>query len=334
MTQTRFSSIIRTILLTAILLLLAVSTASAQVVSSIVVTNVDSSEFPDVTITFRATEEGGGPVGDLSSLTITENGTAIEGTSLGTIAAGVELIFAIDANESINARDGDPLSRREKVRDVLNLYADGYMAEGPDLVSVVVPVDDEHPNGELLRDGIFVNELKNAANFYEPDFDGAVDVEALLNKALAVAEENQGDGRSQVIILFSDGALEDTNVNFDAITARASEQNVAISVAILGARADDNEIGNMEALAIPTGGSWIHMPQIEAVEPLLAQATAHREQNQVTYRSRANSSGSQAVSLNLGGTSVEAAFDVAVEPADVTILLDNSNPHHPRSRRR
>ena len=73
------------------------------------------------------------------------------------------------------------------------------MAEGPDLVSVVVPVDDEHPNGELLRDGIFVNELKNAANFYTPDFDGAIDVQALLTNALSVAAETQSEGRAQQV---------------------------------------------------------------------------------------------------------------------------------------
>ncbi|MCB0026861.1 MAG: hypothetical protein KDE28_03075, partial [Anaerolineales bacterium] len=168
MTQTRFSLIARALLLSAALLLLAVGTASAQVVTQLVVSDVDTSAFPDITVTFRAALEGGGSATDLSSLALTENGEAIDGFTLASIEAGTEVIFAIDANESISTRDGGSLSRREKVRDVLNLFADEYMAEGSDLVSVIVPVDDEHPNGELLRNGIFINELKNAANFYTP----------------------------------------------------------------------------------------------------------------------------------------------------------------------
>ena len=326
MTQTRFSLIARALLLSAALLLLAVGTASAQVVTQLVVSDVDTSAFPDITVTFRAALEGGGSATDLSSLALTENGEAIDGFTLASIEAGTEVIFAIDANESISTRDGGSLSRREKVRDVLNLFADEYMAEGSDLVSVIVPVDDEHPNGELLRNGIFINELKNAANFYTPDIDGGIDLDDVLNRALAVAAENAVAGRSQAIVLFSDGALEDVTLSAEAIVAQAQAQNVPIFVAILGARADDNEIANMEALTAPTGGTWVHMPDVAEVAPLLTLVIANRTQNQVTYRSLVNSSGGHQIALSLGGVTSEAQFEITVEPAAVTVLLDNSTP--------
>ncbi|MCB0017833.1 MAG: hypothetical protein KDE09_08585, partial [Anaerolineales bacterium] len=326
MTQTRFSLIARALLLSAALLLLAVGTASAQVVTQLVVSDVDTSAFPDITVTFRAALEGGGSATDLSSLALTENGEAIDGFTLASIEAGTEVIFAIDANESISTRDGGSLSRREKVRDVLNLFADEYMAEGSDLVSVIVPVDDEHPNGELLRNGIFINELKNAANFYTPDIDGGIDLDDVLNRALAVAAENAAAGRSQAIVLFSDGALEDVTLSAETIVAQAQAQNVPIFVAILGARADDNEIANMEALTAPTGGTWVHMPDVAEVAPLLTLVIANRTQNQVTYRSLVNSSGGHQIALSLGGVTSEAQFEITVEPAAVTVLLDNSTP--------
>ena len=326
MIQTRTASIARTIFLTALLLLLTVATASAQVASQLVISEVDAAAFPDVTVTFRATDANGAPFADFSSLSVSENGRTIEGAALGTVVAGAEIIFAIDANESINDRDGDTVSRRDKVRDAMIFFSDNFMVEGPDFVSIVVPVDADHPNGELLRDGIFVNEVKNEVNFYEPDFDGAVDVAAVLTKALDVAAENQADGRAQTIILFSDGALEGVDLDTAAIVDRAQAQNVAIFVAILGARADDNEIANMEALTGPTGGNWVHMPEVAAIEPLFGQATAGREQSQVTYRSQANSSGPQEITLSLGGVTAAGAFDVVVEPAGVTVLLDNSAP--------
>ena len=88
MTQTRFSLIARALLLSAALLLLAVGTASAQVVTQLVVSDVDTSAFPDITVTFRAALEGGGSATDLSSLALTENGEAIDGFPLVSIEAG------------------------------------------------------------------------------------------------------------------------------------------------------------------------------------------------------------------------------------------------------
>ncbi|MCB0028669.1 MAG: hypothetical protein KDE28_12220, partial [Anaerolineales bacterium] len=93
---------------------------------------------------------------------------------------------------------------------------------------------------------------------------------------------------------------------------------VPIFVAILGARADDNEIANMEALTAPTGGTWVHMPDVAEVAPLLTLVIANRTQNQVTYRSLVNSSGGHQIALSLGGVTSEAQFEITVEPAAVT----------------
>ena len=44
-------------------------------------------------------------------------------------AAGVDLVLVINANDTIDERDGTSSSRADKVREAINLYADQFMDE-------------------------------------------------------------------------------------------------------------------------------------------------------------------------------------------------------------
>lgn len=292
------------------------------------VTQVDSAEFPEITVRIAAADAQNNLVADLSGLTVSENGEAIADFETNQTAVGIELIFVIDANTVIEQVDlGSTLTRREIVRDSIIGYANNVMdGDGQDdIVTIVVP---DGEGGRFLEqpDMTFPNEVINAINFYESGELADTPLNAMLELALDKTEENQADGRYQAIVLFTDGAQLNTQLDYPALTERAQTAGVNVFGVILGASADQNEIANVTQLTDPTGGSYVHMPETAAATALYEGINQRAVQTEIVYRSPAGESGSRQIAVTLGDASAEASYDLTLEPAAVTILLDNSQP--------
>ena len=150
-------------------LLVSPVVAQVEVGNHLRITHIDTAEFPEVTVRISATDSENNLVGDLSSLAVSENGTAITQFDKKQVAVGTDLIFVIDANTTIEQVDeGSTLTRREKVRDSIIDYANTVMDDSgqDDIVNIVVPEGD---GGQFLdqEDMTFPNEVINAINFYE-----------------------------------------------------------------------------------------------------------------------------------------------------------------------
>jgi len=311
-------------------LFLLVSPTSAQEEEGtrLRITQVDTADFPDITVRIAAADAENNLVSDLSGLAVSENGETIADFETNQVAVGMELIFVIDANTVIEQVDlGSTLTRREKVRDSINDYANNIMdGDGQDdIVSIVVP---DGEGGRFLEapDMTFPNEVINAINFYESGQLADTPLNAMLELALDKAEENQEDGRYPAIVLFTDGAQLNTQLDYTALTGRAQTAGVNIYGVILGASADPNEIDNVTQLTDPTGGSYVHMPETADAAPLYEAINQRAIQTEIVYRSTANESGSRQVAVTLASASAEASYELTLEPAAVTILLDNSQP--------
>lgn len=124
------------------------------------ITQVDASAFPEIEgATIRGLAEDGTPVTDFSSLQLTENGTAITNLQTSPVNTGIEVVFVIDANTSINTRDNSQLSRREQVRDALVAFAQNLMNKSQlDRIHVIVPNEAYDGPKFLLENAVFPNE--------------------------------------------------------------------------------------------------------------------------------------------------------------------------------
>ena len=318
---------IRNLLILAFACVAGVSVAAAQDTARLRITAVDASRFPDIAVTLLAQSASGSPVADFTSLTLTEDGNPVEGVTFEAVQSGVDLVFVINANDTIDERDGTNSSRADKVREAINLFADQYMDEAQrDRVSIVVPPFDDAPNGLLLEDAIFVNEVKNEINFYEASTNADVPLNEMMIVALDHLAALQPEGRFQQIVLFTDGAGEAQLFDYDALNSRLAEQGVTFSAAILGQRADDTEIGNVARLYEPSLGTYVHMPAAADILPLYAAFEGFRQQQRGVYRSRLTASGDYAIEAALEGATASATVSVVVEPPEVAILLDDSQP--------
>ncbi len=300
--------------------------AWAQEDSRLEVTDSDTTKFPEVTLKVIATDGESRRLPDLNGLGLTEAGEQILDVDVSEVAVGTELIFVIDANATINNRDeAGGQTRYEKVRDSIISYANEYMDESQiDRVSIVVPSE----NGAvlLLDRAIFPNAVINEINFFEPVPVDPTPLDEMLNMALDHAAEDVESARFQSILLFTDGAELSEQLNYDALLGKAQSANIPIFSAILGARADDDEIANVSRLSQPTRGSYLHMPQAADAAPIYDLVQSNKPQFQVAYRSKLASSGDHPLTLELAGARDETELTIEVEPSSVEIVVDNSRP--------
>lgn len=292
------------------------------------ITQIDTSEFPEIAVRVTATDAQNNLVGDLSGLAVSENGSSVDDFDTNQVSVGLDLTFVIDANIDIEQVDeGSTLTRREKARDSINEFATNIMdGDGQDdIVSIVVP---DGENGRFLEQPnmTFPNEVINAINFYETGELAPTPLNVMLELALEQAEENQADGRYQVIFLYTDGALLNTQLDYPALIERANAAGVHIYGAILGLRADPVEITNVTQLTDPTGGTYVHMPETADADPLFDTINSKAIQTEIVYRSSVSESGSPEVAVSLGNVTAESSYDLTVEPAAISIPLDNSQP--------
>jgi hypothetical protein len=308
------------------------SQAAAWQESAIVrIDGVDSSSFPVVIVNLVVSDAENNLISDLSGLRFLEDGIEIDDYMAEQLSIGSEIVFVIDANTSIEQRDEvDGLTRREKVRDSISRYANHFMDPVQfDRVSIIVP---DGVGGRYLgKQGMsFPNEVVNAVNFYETGQLNNTPLDVMMDMALTEVEgSSEGPsegGRFKAVFLFSDAGQIHEQLELQALTERAEMDDVAIYVAILGARADPLEVDNAALLSGANGGDYVHMAAPTATDLLYESIQGRGTRSQVTYRSQASESGQHIIMAEFNGSRDEAAFELNVEPPAVQMAVDNSRP--------
>ncbi len=233
--------------------------------SQLEIIEIDTSAFPEITIRLVATDAGNNAITDASGLHLQEDDFPIAPFDAAQVDPGAELIIIIDANTTIEQRDSpDDLSRREKVRDSIIRYANHFMDPmQKDRVTIIVP---EGAGARILdkEDLTFPNEVINAVNFYQSGKLADTDLNRMFQLGLDVAMSNRDEGRRQSILLFSDAGNLADNLDIAMLSEEAKNQDVTLYAAILGSRADSEEIASVTQLTDPTAGDYVHMPECGA----------------------------------------------------------------------
>ncbi|MGB3714048.1 MAG: FHA domain-containing protein [Candidatus Promineifilaceae bacterium] len=287
----------------------------------------DATEFPKISFNLIALDSDLNVIKDMSGIEITEDGLIISDIFSETVKVGTEVIFVIDANTDIEERDetGGP-SRREKVRDSIVRFVDQYMdPENLDRISIIVP--DEQSGRFLDEPGmVFHNTVKNAVNFYMPAELGETPLNNMLEMALQQAEMGGDEGRVPAIVLFSDSGQLNEQLDFDGLVEQSLSSQAVFYAAILGSSADPWEIDDVQRLTGPSGGSYVHMPQIDDADPLYNLIKDRAATTQFMYQSSLKTSGQHTIAAELAGGRGEVAFDLVVAPPAVSLALDNTRP--------
>lgn len=304
--------------------------AEVEPVNQLRVTSLDVDQFPDISFRLLATDHESRPLISLADLILLENDQPVDSFTTASQAVGVEVVFVIDANTTINQRDGDDLTRREEVRDSINRFATTYMNQSQlDRVWIVAPEETEGETAVLLNESamVFPTEVINAINFYDPQPPAVTPLQEMLELALAQFDHDEEEqGRFRAILLFTDGDQLNEQLNFEFLVQEAQRRNVVFFAAILGEQDDPHEVENVAQLYEPTHGFYVHMPQPEDADPVYLALQGNGNQSHIQYRSRAYEAGSQTLRLELGDAATEVSFIVDLAPPAVQIVIDNSRP--------
>ncbi|MCP4359673.1 MAG: FHA domain-containing protein [Chloroflexi bacterium] len=288
----------------------------------------DTSEFPVVRVKVRALGADNRPLTDaeLETLRLRENGVPISDFELRYVPVGSDLIFVIDADETLLLADVDETTRLQMVREMIGRYTSRFMSPaGLDRVSVIVPSRGNTRGEFLVEDAATPEEIVNALADYDPqNLAETGPVHQQILQAIDHAADIQQDGRYQAIFLLSEARRLSEFLEYEELTTAAQSADVPIFVGILGPEASLEDIGNSAALADPSGGFHVHMPRAERADPVFLRWQQESNQPQITYRSLLQESGTYPIAVNLGPITAAVELALIITPPDVVIVLDRS----------
>ena len=287
------------------------------------ITAVDTSAFPTVRVRVLATGAGGARIEDLSRLMVRENGVPIPEATLGEAPVGIDLALVIDANgEFLQFDDTSGFNRRDKVAQSIGRFAGSSMsAAGHDRLSVIVPDGAGEGAAFLVEDASEPGELAATVNTWNPTPPRYSPLQPMLAAAIDHLAAQTADGRFQAVLLYSDGARLDRQLDYPVLAEAAQAAGIPLYVAILGADVSPEELANATRLTGPTGGQTIHMPAPEAADPLYALFAGHGRQPELVYPSAVRQNGPQQVTVNLGNVSASWSYDLALAAPEVALEL-------------
>lgn len=306
-----------------VLVLLAAGNANAQDSPELRITAIDLDAFPTVGVRLLTRDAGSAPITDLSALVLRENRVPIPEFELARVTTGVDLVFVIDANDTLLlVDDNDTLTRRDKVASAVEQFARQHMnPTGLDRVTVIVP-DESGAGAVILAEDVTTpQELAEVMAAYQPVAPPRI---TPLNDMMAAAIDHlaatRDDGRFQSVLLFTDGGRLDQQLAYQDLVSTAQAGGLGLFGAILGATADPNEVESLERLAGPTRGQVIHLPDAAAAEPLFRLFQSQGQQTQARYRSLVRRAGDVDISAALGNTRTATTF--ALDLAQPLLTLD------------
>lgn len=290
------------------------------------ITAIDTSAFPTVRVRLLLTGAGGARVTDLSRLGLRENGLPVPEATPGETPVGIDLAFVIDANaDFLQADELGGVTRRDKVAASLERFAAGNMdPSGLDRVSVVVPDEARQSAVFLVEDASQPAELSSAVAAYAPTGPAdqprrATPLQTMLAAALDHLTARADDGRFQAVLLYTDGARLNQQLDYPALVEAAQAAGIPIYVAVLGLDVSPEEQSNVSRLTDPTNGRSVPMPQPESADPLYALFAAHHNQTELVYASPVRQNGTQQVAVNLGNARATGTYELSLAPPEVVL---------------
>lgn len=284
------------------------------------ITSIDTPAFPSVAVRILTTTTGSAPIPDLTRLILRENGVPIPETTAAQTPVGIDLVMVVDANPDLLLfDDSSGLSRRDKLVAGIIRYTELFMdPAGLDRVSIVVPDEAGEGAAFLVQDATRPDDVAAAASAYTPVPPRVTPLQSMLATAIDHLAASEA-GRFQAVLLYTDGARLNRQLDYPALTEAAQSAGIPLYVAILGTQASEDEIANVTGLYSPTNGLYVPMPEPEAADPVYTIFQAQGRQTQLTYRSELRQNGRHEVSVSLGNVRDAAEFDLALAGPKVVI---------------
>ncbi|VAW35962.1 hypothetical protein MNBD_CHLOROFLEXI01-459 [hydrothermal vent metagenome] len=283
------------------------------------------SAFPEVRLNVLSADGQGAPLAEaeLSRLTLRENGVPIADAQVQYVPVGVDIIFVLDADSSLDIIDaGSSETRLQVVQAALQRYASRFMSPtGLDRISLLVP-DEANASGRFLsQDVTEAASVLTAVQNYAPDLPEAAPINSMMLQAIEHAASIKEDGRYQAILLLSEARRLNQFLEYELLVEQAQAIELPIFTAILGGQASFDEIDAAAALYQPTRAYYAHMPRSEEADSLFLIWQRQGNQAQIRYRSLQTESGRYPITVNIGTLTAATELILQIAPPEIELVL-------------
>ena len=263
---------------------------------------------------------------ELSRLTLRENGVPIADAQVQFVPVGVDIIFVLDADSSLNIFDeGRSETRLQTVQTSLERYASRFMnPSGLDRVSLLVPDVANEAGQFLVQDATTPDNLVAAVQNYDSDLPEAAPINAMMVQAIEHAASIKEDGRYQAILLLSEARRLGQSLEFAALVEQAQAIELPLFTAILGGQASFDEVDAAAALYQPTRAYYVHMPRAEEADSLFLVWQRQGNQAQIRYRSLKTESGRFPITVNIGTLTAATELVLEITPPQIELVLSTT----------
>ncbi len=285
----------------------------------------DLSNFPEVRLNVLSSDGRGAPLpeSDLTRLTLRENGVPIADAQVRFVPVGVDIIFVLDADQSLNIIDeGRSVTRRQTVQEMLERYASRFMnPSGLDRISLLVPDTANEAGQFLVQDTGSPDALVNAMQNYTSELPEDAPINTMMLQAIDHAASTKEDGRYQAILLLSEARRLSQFLDFETIVAEAQAIELPLFTAILGAQASFDEVDAAAALYQPTRAFYAHVPRPEEADSLFLVWQRQGNQAQIRYESLQTESGRYPITVNIGNLTARTELVLEIAPPQIELVL-------------
>ncbi|MBN1303391.1 MAG: FHA domain-containing protein [Anaerolineales bacterium] len=284
----------------------------------------DSSQFPQITTLLDVFNDQGQFISGLTpvEVSVLEDGQPRTVDELVEFAVGAQIVVAINPGPSLDIRDGEGLSRYERISLALRNWAQSLPADTQDDLSLV------SSTGPILANGTPA-EWIGAFNGYQPDFDITRPGLQVLNFAFDTANLPPRQPGMKASILLVTPHIEEPNIQpaLEAFTTRAIEEHIQVNVWFSDTETQFNHPSALalQAMAQRTGGRYLAFSGVGPLpDPELYLVTLRRVYRLV-YTSQLASPGDhqlavQVITNGMQLVSPEITFPLDIQPPNPILV--------------
>jgi hypothetical protein len=257
------------LLIAILLILIAVSlgypwTVQGQAIESLVVLPPDTTEFPLLSLRFKAHNDPGTSIDDLdlADLSVFENGRRVTALALDQQQAGVHFTLAINGDRRFDLRDAQGNSPYQQIQAVLSDWMGSRRFDPEDTLTLVT--QQSTPVSNTIDRNAWLDALEN----YQPDFRNMVPDLVSLETALRLAEERVVPfGVDKVMLYITPPPLFEEINAITTLTEVARSAGIQVNVWMLGEEGflATPEGGALIDLAARTGGEFFYVTGAETL---------------------------------------------------------------------
>jgi hypothetical protein len=331
--MSRVKSSLQSVLVLVIILSTLIQVApvfSQAIIQKVVITSVDYSQFPDISVRAQVVGENRTPVTNLNAedLIVTEDGQVVD-FSHQSIKIGTKVVVVLDLGAGIDHDGSTRISQFEEMRTIVSNFLD-TMDEKDGVELILVREDSTSVKQPLTNDkNALVDVVENL------ELEPTVRLSNGLDGVRRAFEDlKQASGVSTpVSVLFITPGIQSRYsgelTTYDEIDALLETQDIPIYTVLVG---DETATNSLQNLVAKSRALFVRYTSEDSPKSIFNLIEAQRWQYQVSYRSPSSSVEERELKISARTESGSPPYDIEKfsvllePPAVLSMMINNGDP--------